>query len=97
MMVTLFKTEKSGRMRFYTVHDLQRSLWGGFSLTESLSVGDASGSDSWVHFENAFEGASWLNRTLSQKKRNGYRVLYSYGFVRSHLEESADSLSRSAG
>lgn len=96
-MVTLFKIDKTGRMRFYTVHDLQRSLWGGFALTVSQSVGDASGADTWVHFENAFEGSSWLNRTLSQKKRGGYRVLYSYGFVRSHLDEDSGHLSRSAG
>lgn len=96
-MVTLFKTDKTGRMRFYTVHDLQRSLWGGFALTVSQSVGDAAGSDTWVRFENAFEGSSWLNRTLSQKKRGGYRVLYSYGFVRTHLEGDETPLRRSAG
>lgn len=91
-MVTLFKTDKAGRMRFYTVHDLQRSLWGDFVLTVNRSIGDSSGSDSVFHFPDAFDGATWLSRTIAQKKRGGYRVLYSYGLDRDRAGEEGESI-----
>lgn len=78
-MVTLFKADKTGRLRFFIVHDLQRSLLGPFSLTVSSAVGEMYGADTMHVFESERERDFWLDRLLARKRKAGYRELYSYG------------------
>jgi len=81
MMVTFFKAGKSGTLRFCTVHDLQRSLLGKYSITVVVSVGDMPGKDVLHFFEDEFERLRWLDAFFSRKRRSGYRELYSYGYA----------------
>jgi predicted DNA-binding WGR domain protein len=78
MMVTLFKTDAAGRLRFYTVHDLQRSLLSAYALTVAVAVGNARGKERLIPFEGEEEAEKWLARTIREKKRAGYRPLYRY-------------------
>jgi hypothetical protein len=82
MMVTLFKTDASGKLRFYTVHDLQRSLLGAYALTVSVAIGDSAGKERLIHFDGELEAEKWLEQTLRAKKRAGYRPLYRYASAR---------------
>ena len=78
MMVTLYKSDAAGRLRFYTVHDLQRSLLGAFALTVRASVGEGPGKERLIHFEGEREAEWWLARTMRAKQRAGYKPLYRY-------------------
>ncbi len=81
-MVTLYKTDAAGRLRFYTVHDLQRSLLGAYALTARMAIGESSGSERLFHFDDEAEAEKWLERTLRAKQRSGYRPLYRYASAR---------------
>ena len=82
-MVTLFKSDKTGKLRFCTVHDLQRSLLGGWTLTVIHSVGEKSGDEVMRVFDREFDRALWLKRLIARKTKAGYRELYSYGIAES--------------
>jgi predicted DNA-binding WGR domain protein len=82
MMVTLFKSDAAGKLRFYTVHDLQRSLLSAYALTVSMAVGEAQGKERLLHFEGEEEAEKWLEQTLRAKQRAGYRPLYRYASAR---------------
>lgn len=89
MMVTLFKADITGRLRFCIVHDLQRSLLGGFALTVANSIGEKAGKDVMHVFESERERTFWLNRLIARKQKTGFRELYRYG-----IAESRPGLSR---
>ncbi len=78
-MVTLFKTDKAGRLRCVTVHDLQRSLLGEFALTVSSAVAEKFGNDALHHFENRLQRDRWLSQFFARKRKAGYMELYAYG------------------
>lgn len=78
-MITLYKTDKNGKLRFFIIHDLQRSLLGGFSLTVAEAIGEKTGKDVMHFFEDERDRSFWLNRLLSRKGRAGYKELYVYG------------------
>ncbi len=81
-MVTLYKSDAAGRLRFYTVHDLQRSLLGAYALTVRVAMGEASGKERLLHFEGEEEAEWWLARTIRAKRRAGYKPLYQYASSR---------------
>ena len=78
-MVTLFKADITGRLRFCIIHDLQRSLLGSFALTVANSIGEKTGKDVMHVFGSDRERTFWLNRLILRKQKAGYRELYSYG------------------
>lgn len=77
-MVTLYKTDKSGKLRFFTVHDLQRSLLGGYALTVNAAIGEAAGKDRLLEFEDDSAATRWIDRTFASKRKAGYSILYRY-------------------
>ncbi len=96
-MITLYKTDKAGRLRFFIVHDLQRSLLDGYALTVAEAVGEKAGKDLMRLFENEADGFFWLKRVLSRKRRSGYRELYSYGVGAAALGVTSGTAGRRAG
>jgi predicted DNA-binding WGR domain protein len=82
MMVTLFKFDKVGRLRTFTVHDLQRSLLTERFLTYYEAIGDRAGKDRFAYFPDAAEQDAWLAKTLRSKLKLGYRELYRYEAAR---------------
>lgn len=96
-MVTLYKTDKTGKLRFFTVHDLQRSLLEGYALTVNVSVGDAAGKDRLMEFADAAEAERWIARTFASKRKDGYSTLYRYGSERTLPDRAGKRLGLKAG
>jgi hypothetical protein len=97
MMITLYKADKCGRLRFFIVHDLQRSLLGAFSLTIAGSIGDKPRKDVMHLFDSETDRSFWLKRVLSRKKRAGYKELYSYGSEADGIQAAGQRSTRRAG
>jgi predicted DNA-binding WGR domain protein len=97
MMITLYKTDKAGRLRFITIHDLQRSLLSGWSLTVASAIGDKSGKDVMHLFDDEDSRESWLNRLLARKRISGYKELYRYDHGEAGRRSGFNRSNRRAG
>lgn len=78
-MITLYRKEADGRLRYYNIHDHQLHLEKEWAFTVSYTVGDSSWREAIRRFSSAGAMDSAIRTLLKRKRREGYGLLYSFG------------------
>lgn len=77
-MITLYKTDRQGRIHYYSIDDRQGHLFATFSFTVSWGTTLTSGREKVHTFESRREMDSKLQALIRERTRKGYQVLYTY-------------------
>ncbi len=78
MIITLFKTSKSGSMQYYTLHNRQALLTEPYALTVAWRTGQGKEHDKIYGFETMAEMDKKIRSIFSKKIKAGYKLLYSF-------------------
>ncbi|MBN1412791.1 MAG: hypothetical protein JW969_18235 [Spirochaetales bacterium] len=78
MFISLYRIEPDGKSHFYHIHDQQHHLFDKFTLT--VIRGDESGKGVEKHytFETQKEKDKKIYELFSNKRKEGYKILYTY-------------------
>lgn len=95
MMVTLYKVEDDGRIRYYTLHDHQYRLGDGWGFTVVWSAGSRS-QQRFESFDGQAQMDARLRACIKRKFGQGYRMLYAFS-GRRWTEERMRDLSQDLG
>ena len=78
MMITLYKTDRRGRIHYYSLDDWQGHLFADFSFTVNWGTTLTSGREKVYIFDGRREMDEKLQHLIGDRVSSGYRVLYSY-------------------
>ena len=78
MMITLYKTDRQGRIHYYSVDDRQGHLFATYTFTVNWGTTLTAGREKVHIFDTRAEMDSKLQTLIRDRVRRGYRVLYSY-------------------
>ncbi len=78
MIITLFKTSKSGTLQYYTLHNRQALLTEPFALTVAWRSGHGKEREKIYGFETMAEMDKKIRSIFSRKIKAGYKLLYSF-------------------
>lgn len=82
MLITLYKTDKQGRIHYYSLDDRQGHLFSQYSFTVNWGMALVAGREKVHVFSDRHTMDSKLQELIQVRIRDGYRVLYS--FFRNH-------------
>lgn len=77
-MITLYKTDEKGQIRYYSLDDRQGHLFAHHTFTVSWGTTLISGREKVYIFDRRDEMDGKLQHLIQERVRQGYRVLYSY-------------------
>ncbi len=77
-MITLYKTDRQGRIHYYSLDDRQGHLFAGFTFTVNWGTTLTAGREKVYVFETRREMDKKLQRLIQDRVSSGYRVLYSF-------------------
>ncbi len=78
MMITFYKTDNHGRVRYYTIHDRQGHLFTTHSLTVIWGKALTSGREKVYPFQDRQAMDNHLRKLFKERIQSGYRILYSF-------------------
>lgn len=78
MMITLYKPDTSGRMRYYSISNRQGNLFSPYSFTVTWGVALSAGRDRQYVFESQRELDEKLRSLVDSRLKAGYKVLYTF-------------------
>jgi predicted DNA-binding WGR domain protein len=78
MMITLYKTDRTDRIHYYSVNDWQCHLFSPYTLTVNWGLALTAGREKVYVFETRRAMDAKLQELLQTRIRGGYRVLYSF-------------------
>jgi hypothetical protein len=78
MMITLFRKEADGRLRYYNIHDQQPHLIPEWVFTVSYTSGN-SWSERIHRFDSPQEMDLAIRKLVRRKFHEGFALLYSFG------------------
>jgi hypothetical protein len=78
MIITLYKTGKDGKTHYYTVHDRQPVLDAPYAICASWRVGLGKERERLHRFQSLLERDRMIRRLVSQRVKDGYRILYTF-------------------
>lgn len=78
MMITLYKTDRQGRIHYYSLDDRQGHLFANFTFTVNWGTTLTAGREKVYVFETRREMDKKLQRLIQDRVSSGYRVLYSF-------------------
>jgi hypothetical protein len=78
MMITLFKTDSRGGVKYFCIHDYQQHLFSKHSFMTIRGKGLDSGSEKHYAFETKAEMEFTIKKMVNEKITEGYQVLYCY-------------------
>lgn len=77
-MISLYRKEGGGRLRYYNIHDQQPHLIPEWVFTVSFTSG-ATWSERIHRFDSPSEMDKAIRRLVKRKLREGFTLLYSFG------------------
>jgi hypothetical protein len=86
MIMTLYKTDPDGSIRYYTIHDRQPLLTSRYALTLASRTGNSQEREKIRGFDTQTELDATVRKVFSKKIKAGYILLYS--FMRERTPES---------
>jgi predicted DNA-binding WGR domain protein len=78
MMVTLYKPDKTGRMRYYSISNRQGNLFSPFTFTVTWGVALSAGRERQYVFESQQDLDQKLRELVNSRLKAGYKVLYTF-------------------
>jgi predicted DNA-binding WGR domain protein len=78
MMVTLYKPDKTGRMRYYSISNRQGNLFSPFTFTVTWGVALSAGRERQYVFESQRDLDQKLRELVNSRLKAGYKVLYTF-------------------
>ena len=95
MLVTLYRSDRSDRLRYYAIDDRQGHLFSSYTFTVTWGPSLSMGNEKQYTFETRDEMDRQLQKLVRARIREGYRVLYSY-FRAEEYAELKPTLRRAA-
>lgn len=95
MMITLYKTDDKGEIRYYSIHDRQGHLFSPYTFSVHWGPGLSVGREKSYVFETRREMDTKLQELIQGRVDDGYRVLYSF-FRNRDYEHLRPALSRAS-
>lgn len=92
-MITFYKTDKRGHIRYYSIDDRQGNLFSPHTFTVHAGPALTVGRERAYVFANRREMDAKLRELIDSRIRDGYRVLYTY-FRRNEYAELRPVLER---
>ena len=77
-MITLYKTDRQGRIHYYSLDDRQGHLFAAFTFTVSWGTTLTAGREKVHIFDSRSEMDRKLQGLIQDRVGRGYRVLYSF-------------------
>lgn len=78
MIVVLQKTDKAGRLRYYTIHDRQGNLFSPHVLTCRWGLALNAGREKEYTFSSEQEKDKKVRELMKKRFRSQYKVLYGF-------------------
>jgi hypothetical protein len=78
MMISLFRKEPDGRLRYYNIHDQQLQLGREWAFTVSYTVGASSWRERLHYHDSPGEMDAAVRKLVKRKLREGYSFLYGF-------------------
>jgi hypothetical protein len=78
MMITFYKTDKKGRIRYYSIDNRQGNLFSPHTFTVNSGTALTAGREKAYIFATRREMDAKLRALIDGRIKNGYRVLYTY-------------------
>jgi predicted DNA-binding WGR domain protein len=78
MMITLYKTDRQGRIHYYSLDDRQGHLFAAFTFTVNWGTTLTTGREKVYIFDTRAEMDRRLQSLIQNHVQRGYRVLYSF-------------------
>ena len=94
-MITLYKTDRSGRILYYSITDRQGHLFSAHTFTVTWGEELTMGREKLHVFDSRQQMDATLQSLVRGRIRGGYRVLYSY-FRDTEYTELRPTLRRAA-
>ncbi len=78
MIVVLYKNDRSGRTRYYTLHDRQGNLFSPYSLSILWGNAPGAGREREYVFTSGKDKERMIRTRIRKRLRSGYHHLYSF-------------------
>ena len=96
MIITFYKTDTTGRPRYYSIHDRQGNLFSEYSFTVIWGMNLNKGHEKAYVFESRKAMDEKLRSIMAGKTSRGYKVLYSFARDRKYKELFNSAMDKSA-
>lgn len=97
MMITFYKTENDGSLRYYSVHDRQSHLFSRYSFSVIYGMDQGSGRERVFTFKTRRDMDARLREIFTERIEKGYKVLYSYAKKRKYQDMFSEIIHSDAG
>ena len=85
MMITFYKQQDTGGIRYYSIHDRQGSLFSSLGFTAVWGEFPNAGREKVYTFSDRLSMDSKLQEIFRHRIRDGYKVLYSFSRKKRYL------------
>ena len=86
MMITFFKTEADGAIRYYSVHNRQPHFFSRYSFTAIWGLDQGTGREKVYTFRTRREMDLKMREIFEERLSMGYKVLYTYAKKRKYRD-----------
>jgi hypothetical protein len=78
MIITMFRTDPDGIIRYYSLHDRQPLLTARYALTIAWRSGEGRECEKVYGFDTLAEMDRKIRELFSRRIKKGYKLLYSF-------------------
>ncbi|OHD76016.1 MAG: hypothetical protein A3J97_06210 [Spirochaetes bacterium RIFOXYC1_FULL_54_7] len=78
MIITMFRTDPDGVIRYYSLHDRQPLLTARYALTIAWRTGEGRDREKIYGFDTLAEMDRKIRQLFGRSARKGYKLLYSF-------------------
>jgi predicted DNA-binding WGR domain protein len=78
MILTLFRTDPDGTIRYYSLHDRQPLLTARYALTIAWRTGEGREREKVYGFDTLAEMDRKIRELFGRRVKKGYKLLYSF-------------------
>lgn len=78
MILTMFRTDPDGVIRYYSLHDRQPLLTARYALTIAWRTGEGREREKVYGFDTVAEMDRKIRELFGRRIKKGYRLLYSF-------------------
>jgi hypothetical protein len=78
MIITMFRTDPDGIIRYYSLHDRQPLLTARHALTIAWRTGEGREREKIYGFDTLAEMDRKIRELFGRRARKGYKLLYSF-------------------
>lgn len=78
MIITMFRTDPDGTIRYYSLHDRQPLLTARYALTIAWRTGEGREREKVYGFDTLAEMDKKIRELFGRRVKKGYKLLYSF-------------------